>query len=170
LAQKKVQQILSNPNVLEKYLTKQDSDYLRNCFAGQYGLDEVDHPEDIIARVIANPQEFVMKPQREGGGNLLFGEKMVHALQTMSPTDRSSYILMDRIVPPVRKTWVMTKVGECIEINAVSELGIYGVFIGDNTTTYLNDIAGSLVRSKNANDEDGGVVAGVAVLDSVYLI
>jgi len=170
LGTKKVQQILSNPDVLDNYLTKQDSEYLRHCFAGQYGLDEVDNTKDIIARVISHPQDFVMKPQREGGGNLFFGEKMVNALQTMSPTERSAYIIMDRIVPPVKKTWVMNKLGECSEINAVSELGIYGVFIGDGTTTYLNDIAGSLVRSKNATDEDGGVVAGVAALDSVYLI
>lgn len=35
--------------------------------------------------MLEEPRKFVMKPQREGGGNLLTGEKMVHALETMSP-------------------------------------------------------------------------------------
>lgn len=34
----------------------------------------------------------------------------------------------------------------------------------------MNHTAGSLLRTKNVNDEDGGVVAGVAVLDSVFVV
>jgi len=95
---------------------------------------------------------------------------MVKSLREFSAEERSAYIIMDRIIPPVRNTWVVNKSAEAGEIPAVSELGIYGVFIADDQKIYLNEIAGSLVRSKNAHDEDGGVVAGVAVLDSVYLV
>lgn len=52
----------------------------------------------------------------------------------------------------------------------ISELGIFGVFIGDDKKIYMNHTAGSLLRTKNVDDEDGGVVAGVAVLDSVFLV
>jgi len=170
LGTKKVQQIWVTPNVLEKWISKSDAEFLRTCFTGQYSLDPADHPEEIIKKVIASPSKYVMKPQREGGGNLFFGEKMTQALQKFSAEERSGYILMERIVPPTRKTWIINKACQTSEINAVSELGIFGVYIGDDSSTVMNEIAGSLVRSKNAADEDGGVVAGVAVLDSVYLI
>jgi glutathione synthase len=50
-----------------------------------------------------------MKPQREGGGNLLYKEKMVEALTTMDEEERSAYVLMDRICPPSEETYFFTK-------------------------------------------------------------
>ena len=53
-----------------------------------------------------------MKPQREGGGNLLTVKKMCAALKTLSNSERNAYIIMERIVPPVRDTYVLNKQGE----------------------------------------------------------
>lgn len=52
-----------------------------------------------------NPTKYVMKPQREGGGNLIFEEEMVKALTTMSDEERASYIIMDKIETPVSTTY-----------------------------------------------------------------
>jgi glutathione synthase len=52
---------------------------------------------------VERPQDFVLKPQREGGGNNLYGEEMVHALTTMTPSELSAFILMDRIRPPEQR-------------------------------------------------------------------
>lgn len=46
-----------------------------------------------------------MKPQREGGGNLIFEDEMVNALITMTDEDRASYIIMDLIETPVSTTY-----------------------------------------------------------------
>lgn len=40
---------------------------LRKCFAGLYSLDEGES-EEAIKDALANPDDYVMKPQREGGG------------------------------------------------------------------------------------------------------
>ena len=49
---------------------------------------------------IQDPCRFVMKPQREGGGNNVFDEEIATALTSLrgSP-ERNAYILMDRIRP-----------------------------------------------------------------------
>jgi glutathione synthase len=166
---KKVQQVLAQPGVLERFVSsKNDVDLLRSCFAGLYSLD-LSEADKIVPRVLADPRRYVMKPQREGGGNLLTGEKMVHALQTMKPEEIAAYIIMDRINTPAVDVIYMVN-DELKTISSVVELGIYGVLIADNKTEYRNTTAGSLLRTKSATSEDGGVVAGVAVLDSVYLI
>jgi hypothetical protein len=40
---------------------------LRKCFAGLYSLDEGES-EEAIKDALTNPDDYVMKPQREGGG------------------------------------------------------------------------------------------------------
>lgn len=40
---------------------------LRACFAGLWSLED----SDIVQKAIENPELFVMKPQREGGGLIL---------------------------------------------------------------------------------------------------
>jgi hypothetical protein len=48
---------------------------LRSCFAGLWSLDDVDDAatQRVIAAAIAAPEDYVLKPQREGGGNNLYG-------------------------------------------------------------------------------------------------
>jgi hypothetical protein len=102
---KKVQEALSRPGELEKFMPDPvESALLRTCFAGLYGLEE-GNVEGALASKLAmtRPQDFVLKPQREGGGNNLYGEEMVTALRTMGPEERSAYILMDRIRPPEQR-------------------------------------------------------------------
>jgi hypothetical protein len=43
---------------------KEEISKLRQCFAGLWSLDE----EEIVKSAIENPDLFVLKPQREGGG------------------------------------------------------------------------------------------------------
>jgi hypothetical protein len=51
----------------------------------------------IIASALQNPSEYVLKPQREGGGNNLWGDELVKVLSTATPAERSAYILMAKI-------------------------------------------------------------------------
>jgi glutathione synthase len=44
---------------------------VRSCFAGLWGLDD-ENSAAIIEEAIRNPEGFVLKPQREGGGSALF--------------------------------------------------------------------------------------------------
>ena len=105
---KKIQQVLAEPCVLERFVASPTHrDELRSVFAGLYSLSaSPDSPEaaaltDLRHKVIAAKGEnYVMKPQREGGGNNIYGEDVGTALQTMSVEEQSAYILMERILPP----------------------------------------------------------------------
>ncbi len=49
---------------------------LRQFFAGLWGLDDLSDPDTaaIVSAALADPDAFVLKPQREGGGNNLYGQ------------------------------------------------------------------------------------------------
>ena len=53
--------------------------------------------DEVRPKVYEKPRSYVMKPQREGGGNLLFDADMVKALKELPAEELSAYILMDRI-------------------------------------------------------------------------
>lgn len=125
---KKVQQVLSVPGRLERYVDSQTANEMRESFAGLYPLD--DSPEGLAAYELAlkNSEDLVMKPQREGGGNNIYGEDILAELKRLSPTERNAFILMDLIKSPPLDN-LMIREGQTITGQVVSELGIYGTFL-----------------------------------------
>jgi len=167
---KKIQQVLANPGILEKFLPLPECQALRATFAGLYSLDiQEERIDDIIKKAIATPHDFVMKPQREGGGNNLFDNNLRDALIDFSPKKRAGYILMDRIRFPSLKTFMLRE-SSILPSTAACEIGIYGVFVGEGDKEYLNHTTGWLMRTKIASMDEGGVAVGIAVLDSPYLV
>jgi glutathione synthase len=76
---------------------------------------------------------------------------------------------MQRIFPKPQVTAFLRK-GELLVLPSISELGVYGVFLGDGASEpLLNSCAGYLVRTKPDGVDEGGVAAGYSVLSSVYL-
>jgi glutathione synthase len=75
---KKVQQALCVPGVLERYLSPGECATVRRCFAGQYSLGALATPESEAAIEVAirDGRQWVLKPQREGGGNNLYGSEL----------------------------------------------------------------------------------------------
>lgn len=54
---------------------------------------------------------------------------------------------------------------------SISELGIYGVFIGDGSgQPLLNEGAGYLLRTKPQGIDEGGVASGYSCLSSICLM
>ena len=82
--------------------------------------------------VLANPENYVLKPQREGGGNNIYGKDIVPFLSNLKDkNERNAYILMDRINPPTTTNYVVRPGKSGAEmVNCVSELGIFGYLIG----------------------------------------
>ncbi|XP_017971935.1 PREDICTED: glutathione synthetase, chloroplastic isoform X1 [Theobroma cacao] len=165
---KKIQQELAKPNMLERFLeNKEDIVKLRKCFAGLWSLDDL----DIIRKAIDKPELFVMKPQREGGGNNIYGNDVKETLlqlQKEGSEEDAAYILMQRIFPTVSPT-ILMRDGICHKEHAISELGIYSAYLRNNEKVIMNDQCGYLMRTKIASSNEGGVAAGFAVLDSIYL-
>ncbi|KAH7961477.1 hypothetical protein HPB52_009320 [Rhipicephalus sanguineus] len=129
---KKVQQVLAQPDVLERFFTnKVIADSIRATFTGLYSLDLTPEGHKAAEEAIANPRNYVLKPQREGGGNNVYGDDVRNKLQALGRTkEREGYILMDLIQPPITTNYIVRLGDEVSKCNVVSELGIFGVILG----------------------------------------
>ena len=175
---KKVQQALSIPSELSRFTNASEASQLSACFARLHGLEATADAngtdgtrkavEQIVAEAIRKPDGFVLKPQREGGGNNLYGIELKEALQTMGADERASYILMERI-RPYSVPMPLMREGELDGGGCTCELGVYGVILADGTRTLCNEAAGHLLRVKLDGVDEGGVCAGFAVLSSPAL-
>lgn len=172
---KKVQQIWSSDNgdTLRRFGVDDDAaEELLSVFAKQ-----VDPTVGITERdtAIACPENWVLKPQREGGGHNLYGEDLKKALLELAHEDLSQYVLMERMKPNTSPALVLdgaetARTGTIVPtmINeAVSELGVYSYYI---PSLNKNVVCGHLLRTKPVAEKEGGVNAGFSVLDTLSLV
>uniref|UniRef100_A0A8C7D1F7 Glutathione synthetase n=1 Tax=Oncorhynchus kisutch TaxID=8019 RepID=A0A8C7D1F7_ONCKI len=170
---KKVQQELARPGVLERFFPGEPDvvDQIRATFAGLYTLDMGPEGDKTVAMALAKPDQFVLKPQREGGGNNLYGAEICQVLEGVKQsTERMAYILMDKVQPrPVHN--YLLRLGTPLKLSTcLSELGVFGAYVRHGQDMVLNECAGHLLRTKSDEHSDGGVAAGVAVLDNPLLV
>ncbi|KNC46629.1 glutathione synthetase [Thecamonas trahens ATCC 50062] len=169
---KAMQRALADPEVLTRYVSPSEAAAASSVFAGLYDLPaDSGRATEVLAQAAAAPDDYVLKPQREGGGNNLYRAALAKAIATKSRDELEAYILMERIVPPLARNLVL-RGGVVKEIQGVSELGIFGLFFKDvaSGTEIDNKAGGYLLRTKPADVDEGGVSAGVAYLDSVALV
>ena len=93
--------------------------------AGSFGAAEA------VAAAEKDGNPWVLKPQREGGGNNYYGPALSSflAANKHSPV-LSAFVLMQRIFPQPRPA-AFVRGGVLQVLPSVSELGVYGVFLGD---------------------------------------
>ncbi|XP_061636885.1 glutathione synthetase isoform X1 [Phyllopteryx taeniolatus] len=169
---KKVQQVLAKPGVLEKFFPDQLQvvEQVRATFAGLYTLDMGAEGDKTVAMALATPDRFVLKPQREGGGNNIYGQELCEVLgKVKNSAERMAFILMDKIQPVSTQNYLLRR-GTPLKIsNCLSELGFFGAYVRQGEDMVMNDCVGHLLRTKSSEHLDGGVAAGVAVLDNPLL-
>jgi glutathione synthetase len=168
---KKVQQVLADPAVLRRFVDD-DATVARvlDVCAGLWALGDGRDQAIVDAAIADNCKHYVLKPQREGGGNNLYESAATEALRRMSERERRAFILMSRIETPAHRCYVLRDGVNAEWIEATSELGFYGALLVDGDAVVHNRYAGVLLRTKSASENDGGVSAGVAVLDSPLLV
>lgn len=170
---KKVQQALAKPGILKRFIADDRKiDTIKEIFTGLYPLDKNEEGDEAVRRAQENPERYVLKPQREGGGNNVYGEDIPGALEKMADDERSAWILMERINPPLSQGYMIRPGGKMPPeiVNLVSELGIFGAIIGTKDNIVYNKQLGHMLRTKLSSANEGGVAAGLGALDSPYLI
>ena len=154
-------------------LDPEEAAAVRKSFAGLWSLgpdgEDDEDTRRAIEDAIRNPDAYVIKPQREGGGNNIYGKDVRAMLEDAGASDLSAYILMQRIRPARGKS-VLVKGGSALEGDVISELGIYSVFLGNGDSVVLSTPAGHLLRTKLDGVDEGGVATGFSVLDSPCLV
>ena len=172
---KKVQQLWYTDNgaVLKRFgLTHPEIKEVQEVFARQAD-PSVDR--EYCQAALENPDGWVLKPQREGGGHNLYGDDLKLALASLSHDELSQYVLMERMHPNPLPGMVVDGVataeaGRIVPVvidEAVSELGIYSFYMPQ---LQRNEVCGHLLRTKEISVKEGGVNAGFAVLDTAHLV
>jgi glutathione synthase len=115
---------------------------------------------------ILQPEKFVLKPQREGGGFNLYGEELRQCLTNLQTGEGNAYILMERLYPPVSQGWGLRE-GQLWQGQVVHEIGQYGVLVAQGDRIFTNQAAGYLVRTKLSEMNEGGISAGYGHLNSL---
>jgi hypothetical protein len=65
---KKIQQVFASKKNLMHFLNEEESDKLMNVFTEIFSLEEED--SEFLKKVLENPDDYLLKPNLEGGGNL----------------------------------------------------------------------------------------------------
>ncbi|CAD6884917.1 unnamed protein product [Tilletia laevis] len=216
---KKVQQVLAEPGVLESFLlnssgqtvesgevakqsgagqidfTQHDVDLLRSTFSGLWPLDSRSELGlEGIRLAQTEPERFVLKPQREGGGNNVYRQDIPPFLAQLGPGGEEGYILMELIKPPrgignyLMRAGAGNEEGPNLAGDVVSELGIYSTALfgrPERSTSSASGVVqradgevdmvhegygGYLLRTKGRESDEGGVAVGYSVIDSVVLV
>ncbi|KAH8825824.1 glutathione synthase [Flagelloscypha sp. PMI_526] len=172
---KKIQEVLTQPDVVERYLppssSPSTSSDLRRTWQKMFSLD--------VPRAIQNATEghlnFVLKPQREGGGNNVYHTNIPNFLQSLPVHERAAWIAMELIRVPAGVGGYLVRSGAdpdapVTRSEIASELGIFGWALFGDGEVKKEDTVGWLVRTKGKESDEGGVATGFSVLDSLVLV
>ena len=167
---KKIQQVLTKKEVLEDFVSEKVSGRFLKTFAKMHTLDEIiNSPEGEVSAaewLSKHADDYVLKPQREGGGNNYFGSDILKLLHTIKKEEQKAFILMEKI-QAVPQPSLQVVNGQAETLNCVSEIGRFGICFAENGEVKNNLDAGYLVRTKAKNFNEGGVCAGFACLNTI---
>jgi glutathione synthetase len=178
---KKVQQVLATPHSphLKRFLPDEEvASKVLATFAPIYPLDKSEAGREAVklAQAAESAARYVLKPQREGGGNNIYRKAIPPFLEKLPKTHWPAYILMEMIEPPPLKNAILRN-GELQRGGVIGELGVYGVCLWRTSTgekdggeVLENWEAGYLLRTKGDQSEEGGVAAGFGAVDSCCLV
>lgn len=152
---------------------------MRTTFTAIYPLDDTAAGKHAIeiARDSEKAKGYVLKPQREGGGNNIYGQKIPPFIKSLGDDSKRyrGHILMELIEPPSLRNSIFRN-GKAMSGEVIGELGVYGVCLWQNGDGIAgpeileNWEAGYLLRTKGRESEEGGVAAGFGAVDSACLI
>ncbi|MBT6728857.1 MAG: hypothetical protein HOA75_19250, partial [Deltaproteobacteria bacterium] len=163
---KKIQQLLAGSGILSEFVPKSVADQLKAYFAMMFGLDEEVEGRTAREFLSEKAEQYVLKPQREGGGNNVYGAEIRDFLTSLSKSEDRAWVAMKRIeAEPAESLLVVQEQAQSHQ--SISELGIFGLLRAQSGDLRINMPVGHLVRTKASNVNEGGVVAGYACLNSL---
>ncbi|XP_055012191.1 glutathione synthetase-like [Boleophthalmus pectinirostris] len=169
---KKVQQVLSEAGVLERFFPQHQRvvEQIRATFTGLYSLDPGAEGDRVMDLALAAPERFVLKPQREGGGNNFFGSDIRRVLSAAGGKDRRAFILMDKIQATSTPNILVSGEHPPVVTECTCELGVAGAYVRRGSEILSNQVVGVLLRSKMAAAAEGGVSSGGGAISAPFLL
>ncbi|KAI0173223.1 glutathione synthase [Hypoxylon sp. FL1284] len=174
---KKVQQELTRPGTLEKYLEPENAFLLRQTFMTQYPMDESEDGRKALQLALDERicENYILKPSLEGGGHNVFGEDIPDFLESITPQERSKFILMRKIDPP-ESYGALVSPTRVFQGPVVSELGILGLCLWrrngqghEKAEIMKNSRGGWTFKTKPYGVAEMSVVKGYGCFDCPFL-
>lgn len=170
------QYFLQKPEILRKFIPEElIAKDISRFFKKIYFLKDMSDEEKskLLEDIRENVNNYVVKPQKEGGGNNYFGDDILKLLPpdndlTQLHHELQSSIIMERINPPQHEGLVLRE-NKLSSVKCVSEFSVFGAIISDDKSILLNKSFGFLVRTKAENVNEGGVATGFSAIDLPYL-
>ena len=163
---KKIQQVLADSSILSEFVPESVADQLKAYFAMMFGLEEEVEGRPAREFLAENAEQYVLKPQREGGGNNVYGAEIRDFLTSLPKSEDRAWIAMKRIEAETAESLLVVQ-EQAQSRQSISELGIFGLLRAQSGDLRMNMPVGHLVRTKASNVNEGGVVAGYACLNSL---
>ena len=163
---KKIQQVLADYSILSEFVPESVADQLKAYFAMMFGLEEEVEGRPAREFLAENAEQYVLKPQREGGGNNVYGAEIKDFLTSLPTSEDRAWIAMKRIEAETAESLLVVQ-EQAQSRQSISELGIFGLLRAQSGDLRMNMPVGHLVRTKASDVNEGGVVAGYACLNSL---
>jgi glutathione synthetase len=184
---KRIQRQLCIEAELEELLGPEDAAQLMPSMTEMYDFDACPAPNTrdasspnsqqvcnhtALEDAIENPDQYVLKPSREGGGNNLWGQDISKFLRAHGCGSQQlrSYVLMKRFFPESHVSPGLVH-GQLRVRRVVTEFGLFTYTLSNSRTgqVALNRTGGHLLRTKGKDTREGGVSSGHAMIDSCVL-
>ncbi len=165
---KKVQQVLADRQALQEFVDAPEAQALLETMVILSSVDGPLHGKTARQVALEHPDDWVLKPSREGGGNNYFGADMVEHLKQLSPQQAQAFVLMEAIKQePFRGIRLVDE--KVIDSLCVTELGYFTYALFEDDDLVFEDVEGYLLRTKDVNNHEGLVLGGYSYLDAAVV-
>ena len=166
---------LSKPQILMHYVQNEliINDIIR-FFGGIYYIRDMsqENINDLFNKIKLEPDKYILKPMKEGGGNNITGEK----LKELIPEENSEIndiiknsVIVDRIDSYTHEGLILRDEKLNVQ-NSISEYSIYGIILTNENNVIINKSVSFLVRTKNKESVEGGIIEGAGAIDIPCLL
>lgn len=180
---KKVQQELTAPGILERFIGPEMAGILYQTFMPHYpfGTSQEGMQAQKIALDKQKAENYVLKPSLEGGGHNIYGSSIPNILESVPKEEWCKYILMEKIHPPSMQGVLISPV-DTHNGPVVCELGVLGMCLwrrdendrgenrGNSSRVIDNSTAGWTFKTKPEEVEEMSVVKGYGCFDCPSLL
>ena len=133
---------------------------------------DAEKQKELFTQIKSDPNKYILKPMREGGGNNIIGDKLKELIpeEGNEPADLlKNSVIVEKIDASVHESIVLRN--EKINVqNSISEYSIYGIILSNENNLIINKSVSFLVRTKNKDDIEGGIMEGAGAVDLPCLI
>eukprot|EP01084_Bolivina_argentea_P320126 555398_1 len=176
LGTKYIQSLCYNKDILLKYLNNNEANLIHKHMFKLYTLDKDTNKNlnDTINEIKNNPSKYVIKSQKEGGGNCYFDNDIVELFNKLNDNnqDYGAYIAMERVYPSEFESLLLYQNGNKYKHHkkCSSEIGFFSCYLSDGICNYVDEVCGVYSKTRPSDATEGGVSHGNGVIDFILIL